>query len=547
MRISFIVCCGAIALATACTDSEQSYRQGIRVLCTADQRAGAGAASPAERQAKIARWIDENLHNHAARKLAFRLAEEAPGSRTLILVQAARTAGLDQCLGEPVPRLAGLAERDFLDLPTIPDAHLQDVNAVNPLVVIRKDSLMLNGEVIIPLVNGKPDRPMVPGAPIPQLTDALAQLPDSPDTSPRRETPADAGWTKAVRAQHTGQSPENGETLRLQEEARRMAATLTESPASPDQLRSSGMDLAEKVCADEEQLLASRLAEYNGVPDDWNAWWDAGTEPQDIVTKLLGTVSIPDAATGPRWALIVSCDYVKPDKTWKMRVAAIVLSVSEEGLSLSSSFILGSQGCCGHTVFVPDVMEAVDINGDGHSELHVRGEYELMGGQDSYFHGEMSQYHFVDTAQREASYKPLFEISLDCEEAIPANLTYLDDGFKILRSGHVHDMFHQFSHTGFFTKVQTRVTQGKQLRAPHGGHEIVIRSTYYDASDKRQAAPYGDAYYSGGMKGEIHDRVTKFKKSATSRFILRWNGEGRWLEIECKGKRSRRKPVKDRE
>lgn len=311
-----------------------------------------------------------------------------------------------------------------------------------------------------------------------------------------------------------------------------IVATLSEGD---DLARMPASDRADKECMDAAALLERRVEKHPTAPEDWRAWWHSAGDTELIATEFHGAVALPDAATGPKWGLVIGCQ-ATGKKARTLRLAALIVHERAGRLQLYFSHTLARQGCCGHSLFTPETIEVVDINRDGHSELHIRGPYESLGGSTIYFHGDQSHYIFPDTARPDGVFTRLFRTSPECESGVSANLLYEDRGFSILRSGHLHDFQPMHKYVNYFTQVETRLSRGKKLPAPHAGHELLVRTTYREPARTKKAGAYLDAFYSGGQKGAIHDSIVKFKQSAKARDILRWNAEGRWLEIECKGK-----------
>jgi hypothetical protein len=85
----------AVGATTAC--GQQSFADGMRILCTAHLEVETENLAPAMRQKAIADFIDARLKNDEARAVFVRAGEVEPAERAEVLAAAVQKAGLTEC------------------------------------------------------------------------------------------------------------------------------------------------------------------------------------------------------------------------------------------------------------------------------------------------------------------------------------------------------------------------------------------------------------------------------------------------------------------
>jgi hypothetical protein len=146
------------ALLVACGKSskkqepEQSFAQGMQLICEAAAAEENQSAHPAERQRAISEWIDGRVKNAEARALFERVGTARPSERMKVIEEGATRAGIARC---------GLLEA-FAPAPGG--------------VIITPVALVVEGEQVASLHDGAVDPADLEGMTIPRLDRLLGVL-----------------------------------------------------------------------------------------------------------------------------------------------------------------------------------------------------------------------------------------------------------------------------------------------------------------------------------------------------------------------------------
>lgn len=145
---------GLILLLVGCgsNKAEQSFREGMELVCKAGQDPDLAHAHPAERQAAMSRWLDQRVTNAKTRAVIEAVAVAHPRERSRLLREAAEAAGVIDCpLVEQVTPGAGL------ELPTVPDGVALAEVPEGVTLVITPIAIVVEGEQIVAVRDGAVD------------------------------------------------------------------------------------------------------------------------------------------------------------------------------------------------------------------------------------------------------------------------------------------------------------------------------------------------------------------------------------------------------
>ncbi len=143
-----------VVLLAACgsKNTEQSFREGMALICKVGEDPDLAHANPVERQAAMSRWLDERVTNARARKVIAAVGEANPQDRARLIREAAGEAGVTDC-----PIVAEAAPGAGLELPTVPgDVALAEVPE-GVTMVITATAIVVEGEQIVAVRDGAVD------------------------------------------------------------------------------------------------------------------------------------------------------------------------------------------------------------------------------------------------------------------------------------------------------------------------------------------------------------------------------------------------------